>query len=77
LQDLSPAISSEARDLLVQRLELVTDVQWLTAFKIGRIEELLGITSNDWLTTLKKKIEQMKTASCLPFDTHTSSLASP
>lgn len=71
----SPAISSEARDLLVQRLEQISDLQWLTAFQLAHLEAYSQATGKSFLDLVKKKIGQMKSADCLPFDTHTSVLA--
>lgn len=64
----SPAISSEARDLLVQRLELITDTQLEAVFQLGRLEELMAYPTRDLVATFRKKIAQMKSANCLPFD---------
>ncbi len=64
---LGAEISAEARDVLVERLSRVTDDQWITLFRIARAEEAAKVTSETWLKAVKRKISQMKSASCLPF----------
>lgn len=71
----SPAISSEARDLLVTRLEAITDQQWATAYQLSKMEEIAEVSTADFLKVLKQKISQLKSANCLPFDSGTSVLA--
>ena len=65
---LGAEFSSEARDILVGKLSRITDEQWVTLFQISRAEEATKVKSSTWLSDIKKKIQQMKSADCLPFD---------
>lgn len=69
---ISPLISSEARDLLVGRMRLITDKQWRDIFRISNAERLFRVSTDDWLSTVREKIEIMGRVQCAPFDSRTS-----
>lgn len=73
----APLISSEARDLLWDRLSRVTDEQWTLIFQLARAEEASRVKSRDFLNVIKRKIDELKQAQCLPFDSGKSVLATP
>lgn len=64
---LGPEISAEARDLLYDRLSRLTDQQWVDLFQLARGEEATSVRTSTWLNDIKKKLNQMKSAHCLPF----------
>ena len=64
---LGAEISAEARDLLLARLSAVSDSQWITLFQMARAEEATERTSAEWLKDVKKKLQNMRSAQCLPF----------
>ena len=73
---ISPLISSEARDLLVSRMRIMTDKQWRDIFRISNAEKLFRVSTDDWLSTIREKIEAMGRAQCAPFDSRTSVMSS-
>lgn len=73
---ISPQISSEARDLLVGRMRIITDKQWRDIFRISNAERLFRVSTDDWLSTVREKIEIMGRAQCAPFDSRTSVISS-
>lgn len=73
---ISPLISAEARDLLVSRMRIITDKQWRDIFRISNAEKLFKVSVEDWLSTIREKIEIMGRAQCAPFDSRTSVISS-
>ncbi len=74
---LSPVISSEARDLLVQRLSRITDKQWSDIYQLSRAEIATGVTTDRWLKAMHQKIDQLKSVNCPAFDSGNTALARP
>lgn len=72
---ISPMISSEARDLLVGRLRIITDKQWRDIFRISNAEKLFRVSADDWLSTIREKIETLGRVQCAPFDSRSSVLS--
>lgn len=77
---LGARISAEARDELVKRLRLITDHQWRDLYLVARIEKAQrdagkdSISIQEWISAMKKKIQSMEEAQCLPFDEGSSAL---
>jgi len=70
-----PIISSEARDLLVDRLSRITQTQWSQVYQLSRAEEASQVSLKDFLRVVQSKISELKNASCAGFDTGQSVLA--
>lgn len=73
---IKPFISSEARDLLVSKMERITDNQWRQIFELSKVEEVSNSTTDQWVSAVKKKIKQMKSVRCAPYDSGRSVLFS-
>ena len=69
-----PHISREARDLLVGRLEKLTDQQLVDIFQISKGEEYVKVKASDFAKVIRKKTAQIKNASCADFATGKSAL---
>lgn len=65
---LNAVISSEARDVFVERMSRISDDQWIMLFQLARGEEAVKKKSAEWLQVIKRKIAEMRAAPCLPFD---------
>lgn len=69
-----PHISREARDLLVSRLEKLTDQQLVDVFQMSKGEEYVKVKAADWAKVIRKKTAMMKSAECSDFSTGKSAL---
>lgn len=65
---LGAEVSSEARDFLYERLARVTDQQWQDMFQLARAEEATHVSRAQFLKDVRRKLNDMKAANCLPFD---------
>lgn len=69
-----PHISREARDLLVGRLEKLTDQQLADIFQMSKGEEYVKVKASEWVKVIRGKTAQMKNATCADFSTGKSAL---
>lgn len=70
-----PIISAEARDLLVDRLEQLSEKQWIQTYQLSRAEEASGVSVQSFVKAVQEKIFEMKNATCSRFDEGKSVLA--
>lgn len=69
-----PHISREARDLLVGRLERLTDQQLVDIYQMSKGEEYVKVKASDWAKTIRQKTAQMKNSGCNDFSSGKSAL---
>lgn len=67
--------SEEARSLLVERLEKVTDEQLKTIFLLAKVKEISGHSADEWIAVLRRKVDELKSVRCLNFSEGRSVLA--
>ncbi|MCC2678235.1 MAG: hypothetical protein K0R29_811 [Pseudobdellovibrio sp.] len=65
---LGAEVSAEARDFLYERLSRVTEQQWKDMYHLARAEEATKVRTEQFLKDIRKKLNEMKAANCLPFD---------
>ena len=72
---ISPAISSEARDFLVNRMKNLTDKQWKDIMRISNAQRIFDTNPDDFVKVMKYKIDLMANVQCAAYDSRTTVLA--